>query len=465
MKIPRLPLSPSALISLFPVLLAVVCLQARAALNIQSWMLPDGAKVLFVESHVVPILDLNVDFDAGDRRDPDGKAGLASLTNAMLARGVLEDRVAANGQGAADAVATGAPALTEAQLSDAFADTGAQRSGGTGNDRASVGLRTLSSAHERDAAVLLLARLIAAPAFPAELLARDKGRITAALREELTRPEALAERAFWRLTYGTHPYGQEPTVASIDAIGRDDIVLFHRTHYVANRAVVSIVGDVSRAQADAIAKQLTARLPQGAPLPALPAVPPVKPTVDRIAHPASQAHILLGEPALERGDPDFFPLAVGNYVLGGGGFVSRLTQQVREKRGLSYSVYSYFSPLAQKGPFQIGLQTRREQTDAALKVVRDTLDDFLRNGPTAAEIQAAKDNLIGGFALRLDNNRKILDNVAMIGYYDMPLDYLDTWTDHVAAVTLPQIRDAFARRVSEKDLVTVIVGGGDRATP
>jgi zinc protease len=187
-------------------------------------------------------------------------------------------------------------------------------------------------------------------------------------------------------------------------------------------------------------------------------VPETRGQEQRIPHPASQAHILMGVPALARGDADFFPLTVGNYVLGGGGFVSRLTHEVREKRGLAYSVYSYFNPLAQPGPFTIGLQTKKEQTAQALKVVRETLDAFLRDGPTAAEVAAAKDNLIGGFPLRIDSNRKILDNIAVIGFYRLPLDYLDTWTERVKAVSIADIRAAFRRKLDAGALATVVVG-------
>ncbi len=193
-------------------------------------------------------------------------------------------------------------------------------------------------------------------------------------------------------------------------------------------------------------------------MPALPPVPAPQQSELRIAHPASQAHILIGAPALQRGDPDYFTLTVGNYILGGGGFVSRLTREVREKRALSYSVYSYFSPMAQPGPFQIGLQTKKEQADEALKVVRATLAAYLRDGPTPQELKAAKDNLIGGFSLRIDNNRKILDNIAAIGYYQLPLDYLDTWTAQIAKVTVPGIKAAFARKVAPDKLATVVVG-------
>jgi len=153
-------------------------------------------------------------------------------------------------------------------------------------------------------------------------------------------------------------------------------------------------------------------------------------------------------------------------VLGGGGFASRLTKEVREKRGFAYSVYSFFSPQQVAGPFQIGLQTRGSQTDEALAVVRDTLAGFIAEGPSAEELQAAKDNLINGFGLRLDSNAKILGYVAMIGFYRLPLDWLDTYPQQVAAVDAEQIRDAFARRIHADRLVTVIAGGdGDTAAP
>lgn len=427
---------------------ACMSLSAQAALKIQAWSLDNGARVLFVENHDLPILDVSVEFDAGGRRDPQGKAGTASLTNAMLARGLHA--------GTAEE-----PALSEAQISDALADIAAQRGGEVGNDRAGMTLRTLSSREERDKGALLLARLLAHPNFPQGLLERDKARIIADIREELTQPEAIAEKAFWRLLYGEHPYGSTATVESVTPITREDLVAFHRMHYVANRAVIAMIGDISRSEADALARQLTKRLPQGAALPALPPIPATVGQEKRIAHPASQSHILIGAPAVERGDPDYFPLMVGNYALGGGGFVSRLMQEVREKRGLAYSVYSYFLPLAQQGPFQLGMQTQKEQTGEALAVVRKTVAEFLRTGPTKRELQAAKDNLIGGFPLRIDNNRKILDNIAAIGFYKMPLDYLDTWTGKVAAVTMADIKAAFGRKIGPDRLATVVVGAGE----
>jgi zinc protease len=425
---------------------AILSFNAHAALKIESWTLPNGARVLFVENHSIPILDISVEFDAGSRRDPQGKSGVASLTNSMLARGLREGASAAE------------PAMTEAQISDAFADTGAQRGGGAGADRAGATLRTLSSAKEREQAVALLARVLAHPSYPENFLARDKARFISSIKESDTKPESIASKAFWRLMYGTHPYGRHETVESIGAIGRDDLLAFHAAHYVANRAIISMIGDITRPEADAIARQLSERLPRGEPLPPLPAVPVTQGQEERIDHPASQAHILVGAPALARGDADYFPLTVGNYVLGGGGFVSRLMREVREKRGLAYSAYSYFNPLAQEGPFQAGLQTQKEQADEALKVVQQTLAAFLRDGATPQELKAAKDNLIGGFPLRIDNNRKILDNIAAIGFYRLPLDYLDTWTANVGKVTAADIKAAFNKKIAPERLATVVVG-------
>jgi zinc protease len=178
----------------------------------------------------------------------------------------------------------------------------------------------------------------------------------------------------------------------------------------------------------------------------------------RIAHPASQSHILLGYPGIKRGDPDLFPLYVGNYVLGGGGFVSRLTEEVREKRGLVYSVYSYFMPMAEPGPFQLGLQTKKDQAEDALKLVKETLDNFIKNGITEAELKAAKANIIGGFPMRIDSNSKILDYLAVIGFYKLPLNYLDEYNSNVEKVTVAQIKDAFSRRLKTENFVTIIVG-------
>ena len=178
-----------------------------------------------------------------------------------------------------------------------------------------------------------------------------------------------------------------------------------------------------------------------------------------IEHPSSQTHILMGQAGTSRDDKDYFTLYVGNHIFGGSGLVSLLSNEIREKRGLSYSAYSYFRPMHEKGPYQLGLQTRNDQAQEALKVMKDTLAAFIITGPTEEQLKAAKQNITGGFALRLDSNSKIAGYLAMIGFYGLPLDYLDTFKAKVNNVTTAQIKDAFSRRVHPETMVTVLVGG------
>lgn len=431
---------------LFMLAVQPLLVQAQTGLRIEQWTTASGARVLFVQAPSIPMLDLNVDFDAGSRFDPAAKAGLASMTMSMLARGI---RLPAG------------EVLDETAIAERFASTGAIRGGGVSDDRASASLRTLTSQPERDVAIELFARLLAYPSFPQAVFDRERARIDSSLKEAESKPETIVRRNFMSLAYGRHPYGVDASRQTIAALSLDDLRLFHRQYFRPDRAVVSMIGAVSRSEAEAIAERLIQNLPTDTQPPKLtfpPVVRPDKAIEKRIEHPASQSHILMGAPAIARGDPDYFALMVGNYVLGGGGFVSRLYDEVREKRGLAYSVYSYFSPSLDPGPFTIGLQTQRERTNEALAVVRSTVARFLKDGPTEAELAAAKDGLVGGFPLRIDSNRKILENIALIGYYRLPADYLETWSSRVEAVTLESVRAAFARHVSLERMITVVVG-------
>jgi zinc protease len=412
---------------------------AHAAIKIEHWTAPSGARVYFVETRVLPIVDVQVSFSAGSAYDPAEKVGLASLTRALL-----------------DA---GAGDLDEEKIADRLVDTGARLSGSTDPDRASVTLRTLSSRAERDAACDLLRLVLQQPRFPASVLEREKSRTIAGIRESDTQPDSIAAKRFSAAMYPSHPYGFNATAETVTRIQRDDLERFYRQYFTARRSTVAIVGDLSRSEAEALAQRLTDGLPQSGGGDSLPPVQlPARGTLN-VDHPASQSHIYVGMPGMSRIDPDYFPLLVGNYILGGGGFVSRLLKEVREKRGFAYSVYSFFQPYSQPGPFQIGLQTKRDQSEAALQVVEQTLNEFLAKGPTEEELKGAKRNLIDGFALRLDSNKKILDHVAMIGFYGLPLDWLDQYPKRVDKVTAAQVRDAFARRIRPEHLVTVIVAG------
>ena len=420
---------------------------AQAAIPIQRWTQPSGAQVYLVESRAVPMVDVQIDFDAGGRRDPAAQPGLANLTAMMAGKGIQ-----AKGSD---------PALDENALSEAWADLGASFGGGTGGDRMSFSLRSLTRPELLGPAVRLAARELAEPSFPEDVWRRERQRIAAAIDEANTRPATVVNRTFNRAVYGDHPYGFEMTRESLDRIGVSDMRAFYELTIRPCRAVVSVVGAVTRAETDALVTQLLSRLGGGActPLPPVADVQPLKgPSLQRIPFASAQAHVRMGQPGYRRDDPDFFPLLVGNYILGGGGFASRLSEEVRQKRGLSYSVFSYFLPGLHSGAFTVGLQTRPDQADQALAVVRNVVTRFVAEGPTAEELKAAKDNLIGGFALRIDSNRKLLENVSNIAAYNLPLDYLDTWTAQIAKVTLADVKAAMARKLQPERMATVLVG-------
>ncbi len=424
-----------------------------AGIPIQKWTLPNGATVFLVESPAIAMLDVQIDFDGGSRRDPAGKAGLASVAAGQAGKGV--------------AARSGLPALDENALGEAWADLGAQYSSGAGGDRMSFSLRTLTEPDLLAKAVGLAARQIGEPAFSENVWQRDRQKAIAGLKESYTRPGNVAGRAYSQAVYGSHPYGFEPTEATLGRISVVDMQQFYAASVVACRARVSMVGAVTRAQAEGIAQQLLARLPQTpcASVPALPPVAEVAPlaqaVLKNIPFDAAQAQVLMGQPGYKRNDPAFFPLLVGNYILGGGGFVSRLQTEVREKRGLTYGAYSNFSPGLHAGAFTVSLQTRPDQAAQALDVARTVVKDFVANGPTEAELKAAKDNLIGGFALLIDSNRKLLGNVSNIAWNDLPLNYLDTWISQVDKVTLQDVKSAFSAKLQPDKMVTVVLG----ATP
>lgn len=405
----------------------------------QSWTTSQGARVYFIETHALPIVDVQVLFLAGSAFDPDDKPGLASLTASLMDQG--------------------AGARNEQQVAEALADIGATLSVGAGLDSATLSLRTLSDPERRQVAFDLMADVMARPQFDRAIFKRDQARSVAALKEALTKPQVLAQRAYMSALYANHPYGRLATPSSVERIAHGDITSFWRAHFTPGRANVAIVGDLTRAEAEALANQLLADLPPDQPEVSkrLPDPTATQAKVVRVEHPASQAHLLVGMPALARDDPEQIALQVGNYTLGGGGFVSLLTKAVREDRGYAYSVYSYFQPQLVPGPFTIGLETKRTQADDALKVVDQVVGDFLKRGPTAAQLKAAQDNIAGGFALRIDSNSKLAANLGVMAFYGLPTDWLAQYPARVRALTPETVRDAFRKHVSPERLMTVRV--------
>ena len=419
---------------------------AHAMPDIQHWVTDNGVRVYFVPAPELPMIDVNVTFAAGSVRD-DGQPGLALMTNTLLDMG--------------------AAGLTADEIATRIESLGAELSTSSLREMATVSLRSLSDKSHLAPALGILADVISRPNLDKEDFERERERRLVAIRRSEQSPSTVADYRFFQSVYAEHPYAHRVsgTEESVKALKLDAVKAFYKRYYVARNAVVSIVGDLDRKAAGALVEQITGALPEGERAAALPPVPLLKQAEeDRTLHPSTQTHVLMGAPGMHRGDPDYFPLYVGNHILGGGGLVSRLYEEVREQRGLSYSVNSNFSPREQDGPYLLSLQTRNDQVDEALAVMRKTLRDFVDKGPTEDELVAAKKNITGGFPLRIASNSGIISHLNMIGFYDLPLDYLDTFNDKVTAVTQQQIKDAFQRRVSPQTMVTIIVGGEEQVS-
>ena len=414
---------------------------AAAAPHIQHWVNNDGLRIYMVTAPQLPMVDLRLIFDAGSAQDGN-QAGIASFTSAMIEEGAGE--------------------MDAHTLASRFEALGAQLSASANRDTATLSLRSLTRSDILDPALHLFTTVIGEATFPADAVERVREQIMVSLEHGLQSPGTIAAHAYQRLLYGDHPYGapEKGNPETISTLTQADLLHFYRTHYTIENGMAVVVGNVDREEVDQMVRQITAGLPKGHKLAPLPEVTPLAaPATQQISHPSSQTHILLGQPAYRRGDPDHFALYVGNHILGGSGLVSRISDEVREKRGLSYSAYSYFSPAKQAGSFTMGLQTQNSKAPEALKVLRDTMEQFRQQGPSEEELVAAKRNITGGFPLKVDSNSDILGYVAMIAFYDLPLDYLDTFNERVESITTAQIRSAFQRRIDPTRLALVMVGG------
>ncbi|WP_251367725.1 pitrilysin family protein [Polynucleobacter sp. JS-JIR-II-b4] len=425
---------------------------AHAILPIEKLDSYKGAKAYLVQTKALPMVDIEVSIDAGDRYDPAGKSGLADMVAGLMNYGVKSEK----------------GVLTEAQIADEIADLGANIGLSVSGERAILRIRSLSRKDLRDRAVQLAAAMLSAPTYDSKIVEREKQRTITSLLEAETKPEFVLERRFKKSVYGNYPLADSPTVKSVAAVSANDLVQFHKLFYRGDRMIVSIVGDIDRAQAEEIVKALLKQIPaSGQPIAKLPELErsPVEPLAQReiqIPFDSQQAHIAMGMTAVARNNPDYFPLLVGNYVLGGGGFVSRLMAEVREKRGLAYSVFSYFIPGKENGIFQAGLQTKSDQAALALEVMSSTTAQFIADGPTPSELMAAKANLVNGYPLRIDNNRKLLDNVSSIAWNDLPLDTMDVWTKQIEAVTLEQVNAAFKKYLAMDRMKIVVLGAKNK---
>jgi len=416
---------------------------AYALPQIQEWQTENGVRVLLVEAHELPMVQMSMAFDAAASRDPIGKSGLSGIVSQMLSQGA----------------GVGDQYRNADQLAEAIESIGAEFSQEAARDMSIVEMRSLSEEAIMQQAAELYALMVTAPSFDESVLKRELQRAKIGLARQQQSPGSVASKEFFSTIYGDHPYGQSPNIESLSAITSADAKAFHQRYFVAKNAVLVIVGDVDRKRAEALAKTVTIGLDEGVKPQAIAQVQKAEALQKTINFESSQSHIRLGFPALKRNNPDYYPLYVGNYILGGSGLIARLAVEVREKRGLSYSVYSYFSPMKEKGPFIVGLQTKNDQRQLAIDVVRNTIKEFVEKGPTDDEVLKAKKHITGGFALNISGNGKIAGSLLSAAFYNRPLDYLETYIAKIEKISADEVRAVIKKYIDVEQLTQIVVGG------
>lgn len=412
---------------------------ALAKLDIQTWHTSKGAKVLYVYAPELPMVDIEVKFDAGSARDGT-QWGVASLTSSLIGTATKD--------------------LTEDEISEKFSEIGAQFATSSSRDSASLSLRTLTRSKIMIPALNTFTEVVANSRFKQTVLDRELARLKIALKQAKSKPSHLASVAMWKNLYGNHPYAHNPsgTLETVAKIGVEDLEKFYKTYYVGSNATISIVGNVDLAQAKKMAEQVTKKLVKGTvPTPLPDPKPLVEESIETIAFDSSQTHYSLSQIGIQRQHPDHVALFVGNHILGGAGFSSLLMTEVRSNRGLVYSVYSYFAPMKVAGPFIIGLSTQNSNAFKADKVVKETLKSFMEDF-SDEKLQEIKNNLVGGFPLRMDSNAKILGYISMMGFYDLPLNYLEEFPKKIEKLTKQDILTAWNKLINQDKMLTVMVG-------
>ena len=402
-------------------------------------VLPNGAVLLVAERPAIPVVVVRVSVPAGSVHDALDGLGLANLTAALITRGTVR--------------------RSGPELDRTIEFVGGSLEAGAGRDGAALSLSVL----KKDLALGLdlLAEVLQYPVFPADELTRKVADIQAALRRSEQSPETLAGRALGPLIFPGHPYGR-PSAGTIESVGkltREQVVEFHRLHYRPDGASIVAVGDVTVPE---IRQALRERLARWS-APATPLQPVPKPAATAraetrtITRGLSQTTVLLGRPSIRQDDPDYFPLAVATYVLGGGS-ASRLYTRVREERGLAYSVYSALQPARYGASYLVSLQTRTDSVTEAVRLVREEMARMGREPIAEAELELAKSYLIGSFPLRLDTSGKLAGFVGAVEESGLGLDYPERYKERIARVTTADVERVAAKYLDPSTFSSVMVG-------
>lgn len=427
-----------AVFSLFVCVLLLAPVRAMAV-DVQQVTSPGGITAWLVEEHAIPMVTVSFEFRGGAAADPDGREGLAYLTAALLDEGA----------GDLDALAFQST-LDERAIRLGFS---------AGRDQISGTLQTLTS--ETDEAFRLLALALNQPRFDGDAVERVREQVLAVQRMETQRPRTVALRAWMENVFDGHVYARNTkgTAVSVEALTAEDLRAYVADHLTHDRLVIGVVGDITADQLGALLDRTFGPLPEGngraVPQAALFDNPGGVTIIDK-AVPQSEA--VFGLPGLKRDDPDWFPAVVMNYVLGGGGFSSRLMDEVRRKRGLTYGVYTYLQPMEQAGLLMGGVATVNDRMRESMSVIEDEIVRLAENGITDQELADAKTYLTGSYPLSFDTSRGIAGQLVGIQRHGLDMNYINERNSLVNAVTAEDVARV-ARRVLDTDTLTWVIVG------
>ncbi len=420
-------------------LLCVFILPASAAQKIQRVVTPAGIEVWLVQERKIPIIALEAAWRGGAVANPKGKEGLATLAMGLMDEGSGDDN--------------------RVVFHDKLDDNAVEMGFSAGRDTLSLSLRTLSE--KRDIAFELLGQALTKPRFDPEPLEVSRRQMIVALERSDSNPNALSGRTWSAAAFPDHPYGRptDGTRESLPALTRQDVADFVSQRLARDNLVISVVGDIDAAGVATLVDKAFAGLPaKSAPLSVPDVVPVAQAAPIVVQRDIPQSVVVFGGPGLMRLDPDYYAAYVLNYVIGGGGFASRLMEEVREKRGLAYGVYTYLQPMDHAALHLGGVSTRNDGVAESLRIVRAELARLREKGVTAAELANAKSYITGSFPLQLSTNARIAGILTSVQIQRLGIDYLDKYTSYIDAVTLDQVNRVAKRLLDPDHMLTVVVG-------
>jgi zinc protease len=412
----------------------------KSIIPIQHGKLKNGEKFLLVSRHEIPIIKIDIVFDAGSCRD-DTQFGISQITNAMLNQGTTFH--------------------TGDEIAAIFDDLGAKFNATADRDMAIISLQSLKDKKYFGPALALFLEILESISFSENNFQRIQSQIISAIYNQTKSPESIAKNAFFSSLYTNHPYGHSVvgTQESIGLLTCQQVEHFYRQHYVMKNAFVALVGDINRAEAKKIVTTIAESLASGNSVPPLVGTAMNAPSKNHyIEFPSEQTHILMGHLGINYQSQDYYASIIANHILGGSAMTSRLFTEIRAKQGLAYSITSLFMALKEKGPFAIILQTRNSTLNQALNTIQEILEDYTTHGPTKTELALAKEILVNGFPLSLTSNENISGYLIKIGFYQLPLDYIDTYQEKISTTTLAQVKQAIKKNIRLDKMIKIIVG-------